>query len=467
MEQHMLSVGIDIGTSTTQVIFSRLTLEDTGGFGSVPSIAITDKKILYRTTPEETPLLPNDIIDADGVTVIVERAYRDAGFHASDPDTGAVIITGETAAKRNAKQVLHAISHIAGSFVAAVAGPSLEGILAGKGSGAQALSCETGKIVANLDVGGGTTNICLFEDGNVLDTSCLNLGGRILRINTGRISGISANFSPLSNILSDPVAIGNTADVKTLSALTDRMSSIIASALGLLPADPLLESVITDHPLTCRKVPQLIMFSGGVAECMRSSKSDFAYNDLGVLLARSLMNIRKMAVITVPAEETENATVIGAGNFSVDVSGSTVLYDDGRFPMTGIPVFRMKLEDEFSASEIIDEIAKCRKRADEYIQTDHQWALSFTGPACPSFREIELIADQFAACFSQKDIPILVMESDIAKALGQALRRRIGRTVCIDGICCHDGDYLDIGKPLSIGKALPVIVRTLVFESRR
>lgn len=93
-----------------------------------------------------------------------------------------MIITGETARKENANSVLQAMSGYAGDFVVATAGPDLESIIAGKGAGAQSYSKEYHTSVVNLDIGGGTTNLVLFNDDELLDTACFDIGGRLIRI---------------------------------------------------------------------------------------------------------------------------------------------------------------------------------------------------------------------------------------------------------------------------------------------
>ena len=131
----ILSVGIDIGTTTTQLIFSRLTIQNEGTAYSVPRFAITEKEILYRSRIHFTPLLSDTVIDAEGVRKIIDAEYTASGFDRTDIQTGAIIITGETARKENARDVLSALSGYAGDFVVATAGPALESVLAGKGYG--------------------------------------------------------------------------------------------------------------------------------------------------------------------------------------------------------------------------------------------------------------------------------------------------------------------------------------------
>lgn len=163
--EEILSAGIDIGTSTTQLVFSKMLLQNTGGFGKIPQIKVISKEVIYRSQVYFTPLLSRDEIDGKWVDRIIKKEYRKAGIKPADLSTGAVIITGETSRKKNAEDVVEAIADVAGDFVMATAGADLESVLAGKGAGAAELSRKTGKIVANLDIGGGTTNICLFENG--------------------------------------------------------------------------------------------------------------------------------------------------------------------------------------------------------------------------------------------------------------------------------------------------------------
>ena len=161
----ILSVGIDIGTSTTQLVFSRITMENAAGFFSVPRISIVAKEVIYKSNVYLTPLRTAVIIDGEAVRRIVAGEFQKAGFSPADVDTGAVIITGESARKENAALVLEELSSFAGDFVVSTAGPDLESIIAGKGSGAFQYSLDHSCLTANLDIGGGTTNIVIFDSG--------------------------------------------------------------------------------------------------------------------------------------------------------------------------------------------------------------------------------------------------------------------------------------------------------------
>ena len=134
MREQLLSVGIDIGTSTTQLVISRLTLENRANPFSVPRVDISEREVLYRSEIHFTPLKSDVRIDGPGVRAIVAEEYQKSGFRPQEVATGAVIITGETARKENAQEVLSALAEFAGDFVVATAGPDLESILAARGA---------------------------------------------------------------------------------------------------------------------------------------------------------------------------------------------------------------------------------------------------------------------------------------------------------------------------------------------
>ena len=198
MQEIIFSVGIDIGTSTTQLIFSRLTIENEATSYVVPRINIVKKEVIYRSDIYFTPLLSATEIDMEKVKQIIRKEYEKAGMKPEDLTTGAVIITGETARKQNASIVLEALSEMAGDFVVATAGPDLESVLSAKGAGADAISKKDRIVVANLDVGGGTTNIAFFNVGELKGTSCLDIGGRLIKVEHGKISYIFRGIKELA-----------------------------------------------------------------------------------------------------------------------------------------------------------------------------------------------------------------------------------------------------------------------------
>ena len=158
MSETLRSVGLDVGTTSTQMIFSELTVENKASGFAVPEMEIAQRNILYRSPVHFTPLLDEDHVDALALRDIVAAEYRSAGIDRGSVDTGAIIITGETSRKENARAVLDALADFAGEFVVAEAGPDLESVLAAKGAGAVDASARTGKTVLHMDIGGGTSN---------------------------------------------------------------------------------------------------------------------------------------------------------------------------------------------------------------------------------------------------------------------------------------------------------------------
>lgn len=290
----IISVGIDLGTTTTQVIFSRLTIENVAGAASVPRIQIVDKKIIHQGEISFTPLLSPAIIDAEGVLSIVKREYEAAGLSPSSVSAGAVIITGETARKENSEKVLGTLSGLAGDFVVATAGSDLESILAARGAGASELSRQRmGKPIANLDIGGGTTNIAVFLDGHPTDTSCLDIGGRQIRVDerTGKILAVSSKIARLSSSMGIKLEAGKDADLKDLSMICDRLASIMAQSLGLREEEKGdLELFLTAHRLRKPWPLTALTYSGGVADLVYGEEKapPFKYGDVGPILGESV-----------------------------------------------------------------------------------------------------------------------------------------------------------------------------------
>lgn len=470
--EEILSAGIDIGTSTTQLVFSKMLLQNTGGFGKIPQIKVISKEVIYKSQVYFTPLLSREEIDGKQVDRIIKQEYRKAGINPDDLSTGAVIITGETSRKKNAEDVVEAIADVAGDFVMAAAGADLESVLAGKGAGAADLSRKTEKIVANLDIGGGTTNICLFENGNVLDTACFDIGGRLVKVKNKEITYVAPKIKWLSEKLGLEIQEGREADVNNLKILTDAMADILAEAVGLKASTGFAETMKTNHIVTCKKKTELITFSGGVASCFEEDGDIFKYGDIGILLAKSILEnpfFQKENVCK--AKETMRATVIGAGNYSMNISGSTIEYTEDTFPLKNIPVVKLALEQESDIEDLDEKIHRAMQIYHESRGESRQIAVAMKGLKCPSFNQIQEIAEKITIQYEKECEPgqalVLVLEEDIGKALGQALHHRIKnrrKIICIDGIYCESGDFVDLGEPVASGTVIPVIVKTLIFN---
>ena len=318
--ESMLSAGIDIGTTTTHLVISRIGIGVTEGFGTVPSVHITSKKVLFKSDVVFTPLLPDGKIDARAVTAIIKEQYKKAGVTPDELKCGAVIVTGESACRENASEVISSVSEFAGDFIAAQAGSELESYLSGKGAGADVISENEGKCTANVDIGGGTTNISVFVNGSCVETCCLNIGGRLVRKSND--DGVFISSSLLNLCRANGINIKSFDDADSINSI-HKLCSILASkikeALGFCKEKTIETELITDSLLSGKYIPEIVTFSGGVSECMQEkTDNSFKYGDIGVILADEIRNDTETYPCKVITELDNpiRATVIGAGQFS-------------------------------------------------------------------------------------------------------------------------------------------------------
>lgn len=473
----ILSVGIDVGTSTTQVVFSKLQMDNAGGYFSVPRVAIVDKEVVYKSEIYMTPLKTDVLIDTEALRDIVAAEFRKAGYRPEDTDSGAVIITGESARKENSDAVLKSLSDFAGDFVVSAAGPDMESLIAGKGSGAWQYSMDHHCRVANLDIGGGTTNVVLFEDGETLARGCLDIGGRLICMNP---QGIITKVSPAAAVMAQAagvsVSVGDRCDELKLTAVTRQMAAALNAYLGVgtKDIDAILRQIKTpgssDFPVP-EKV-QAVFFSGGVADLIYHESADtWAYGDIGVLLGRAIRESRLFTDFQkMEPGETIRATVVGAGTYTTTISGSTITYSDDIFPLKNIPV--IKLDEELQEACFAGETEPVIRRIQWVLgQNDEEhFILAMPGKRNPGYMEMKRAAASIRQIMDRVQPPgepiLLVIESDIAKAMGQMIRQQPDlkrQVVAIDSIHVEDGEYVDMGKPMMNGMVIPVVVKTLIF----
>ncbi len=471
MNEQLLSVGIDLGTSTTQLVFSKLTLENHANPFSVPRIAISDKEVVYRSAIHFTPLLDERTIDAAGVRDIVESEYRHAGYDKVAVQTGAVIITGETARKENARQVLDALSGFAGDFVVATAGPDLESILAARGAGADEYSREHRCRLLHMDIGGGTSNLALYDRGELVATGCFDVGGRLIKLDANRVI---TYVSPGLQRLFPQLKVGWRVTLVDLAPVVGALVRALEQAAGLSVGTDRMEQLRTEGTqwVPPERVTHL-SFSGGVADCIfQPPADDFAYGDLGVLLGRAIASSEILSRATkVQGKETIRATVVGAGTHATDISGSTIFYRDIRFPLKNVPILKLtEQEEQGDARRLADAITqKLRWFSDEGGLT--QIALGMRGWSSPTYGKIQEVACGITRGLKPLQekgfVPIVVLERDMAKVLGQTLAMQVdGSLLCLDGVGVDNGDYIDIGAPVAGGTVLPVVIKTLVFNQK-
>ncbi|OKP92025.1 hypothetical protein A3844_02625 [Paenibacillus helianthi] len=485
-EEWLTSAGIDIGTSTTKCVFSRLKIERQSGLSSLPQFHITERNVFYESRMHRTPLIGDSQIDLGQLERILASEYSNAGLLPDDIHTGAVIITGETAFKQQADVVLHSLAASAGEFVVAQAGGDLEAVLAGRGSGAEARSLHVKGQVVNVDIGGGTANAAFFEGGSCIRTLNFHIGGRLIMLERdGSITRISpsvlqwlkaAGFKMLQE--------GEVAEIGRLRQLAERWSEMLLEGIQETvdwSKYPLIYGNPDSRKVRAETEIAEIWISGGVGALMeQESPPNLAeaarFGDIGPLLASAL----RIAGIRYPvklqaAPEAQRATVIGAGVHTAMLSGSTVFADRMLLPLRNLPLVRVtwhdQLGEELTAIElgVKEAFAEGKQKYGGAGTEACKFAVIVPHLSVCTYPMIRRIAEAAAASalHYQLEMAVIICENDIAKALGNCIHLITGGNlpcVCLDQVAARHGDYVDIGEPVGEGY-IPLAVKTLVFHS--
>lgn len=490
-DDRLTSVGVDVGTTTTQIVVSRLRVsEPTHDGAAAPEIR--DREVVHRSAVHATPLRDPETIDVERVAALVEDAFTAAGVAPADVDTGAVIVTGETAKRRNAEPLVRRIADDAGSFVAAAAGAALEAVLAGRGSGAADRARSTGRTVANVDVGGGTTNVATFGPDGVVDTRCLDVGARIVRIEDGRVAALSPAAERLRAARDLEVAVGDPASTAGLRPLAEAAADAIGDLLVGPPFGPLVESLavgtLPDAPVAIDDV----VVTGGVGSLVNDSSpgadtDPFRYGDLGPLLASALGDVIRgrstLPEAPVALAEDLRATVVGVGTESTTFSGRTVWLPAESLPLRDVPVVAV---DPPGAADTPDGNGDRGDRFEDAIRTASELydltdvdgiALYVSEVGSLAYDDLAATADRIADAFEavgadasavsdgSTDLPaVVVTRENCANVLGQLLSTRTDRPIAVvDELRLEEGVRLDIGEPFGGRDAVPVVAKTLAF----
>ena len=467
----VLSVGVDIGSSTSHLVFSRIVLERLDS-----RYVVTTRETFYESDILLTPYSVGEDIDAQALGSFIERQYKDANVDPDEIDTGALILTGVAVRRRNARKIGELFARQAGKMVAVSAGDSLETVMAAHGSGAVARSIRAQATVMNVDVGGGTAKIAICRDGRVNDVTALDVGARLLCLDEeGCIVRIEEAGRRFAADLGLDVEIGTLLSADAQHALASLMADRLFEAMtggiptcrgsGLLRLEPLTTSSKIDE----------VTFSGGVAEYIYGREAQ-SYGDLGAPLAQEIRaRIPKLGARLERSNEGIRATVIGASQYTTQVSGSTIFVSPlEALPVRNVPVIAPALAldaDGIDAAAVAGAIRAVLRRLD-LLDTDMPVAVFVPWRGSATFARLDSfcrgVVEGLAPVLARGHPLVLAGDGDVGGLLGIHLReesRLANPIISVDGLELKEFDYIDIGTMLPNSGAVPVVIKSLIFPS--
>ena len=469
------SVGIDIGSSTSHLVFSQLTLRRQGASLS-GRFKITERKVLFRSAIILTPYRSGTLIDVEKVKRFIEHAYRAARLQPEDIDTGAVIITGEALKKENAQPIVEYFAKYAGKFICAAAGHNHEALLAAYGSGAVDVAKTENKTVLNVDIGGGTTKFSLIARGDMTQTAAINIGARLISFDESSVlTRIEDAGRTLMAEIGYTVELGKRITRRQQEAFAVVMARVLFEVIKHGPTSALATQLMVTPPFRSYRFDQVdhIVFSGGVSEHVYD-RDRTSYGDVGPLLGKHvrdlLKKLPKKNLLREPIEGIR-ATVIGAGEYTVQASGTTSYISNPRvLPAFGLKVVRASLTRE---QPVIEALQQSLAKFDHSSFTSGL-ALSLSLDGQLNYQTLREVAEGVVSiCNSAEnhEIPLyLTLALDVAKSLGGILKEELKldrEVIAIDGIDVGDLDYIDIGEPIGITEVIPVTVKSLMFPGTK
>ncbi len=466
-EIRLISVGVDIGSSTSHLVFSRLVMERLDA-----RYVVSEREVFYNSDILLTPSPDTNTIDAEALGGFIARAYKDAMITPEEIDTGALILTGVAVARSNARRIGDVFAREAGKLVAVSAGDSLESVLAAHGSGAVARSIRDDNAVMNVDVGGGTSKIAVCTEGRVAAATAIDVGARLICFaDDGTITRVEPAARRFAAALGLELELGKKLDEAAKRRLTKQMADCLFDAMR--GGSPVVEghSLLRTKPLGWHGGIATLMFSGGVSEYIYGREPN-SFGDLGIALAREIRTrIAQFGVSLADPAEHIRATVIGAAQYATQVSGNTIFVSPpSTLPLRNIPV----VTPAFSFDDEIDAAGVAKAIADELdrLELSDTVALFVSWFGSASFARLDAfcrgVADGLGPLLGQDKPIILAGDGDVGGLLGIHLREEIkvaNPVVSIDGLELKAFDYIDIGAMLEGSGAVPVVIKSLVFPS--
>ena len=470
------SVGIDIGSAGTQVIFSSVQLRR---FSEelTSRYFVIGRETLYQSPVALTPYLSEERIDDQAVGRIIDAAYEAAGIHPDNVDTGAVILTGEALRRENAKAIADVLAEVGGEFVCAAAGHHMESMLAAYGSGAAKASHDRGALFLNIDIGGGTTKLALVQGGSIIHTAAIHLGGRLAVIDAkGSLTRLDPAGGRLAALAGCAWGLGKKVSEHDVERVAAWMADALVAVFTQNPPPPQIQGLWLTDPLTVTSGIQGVMFSGGVGEYVYG-REERDFGDLGRRFGRAIRQrlvAGRFPFQLLPAGECIRATAIGASEYSVQLSGNTVYISSPGvlLPRRNLQVVqpRVELGDTIDPAEVATAI-RHHLCAFDLVEGEADVALAFRWSGAPAYARLagfaRGIVEALPRTLAAEKPLVVILDADIAQTLGALLKEELGvasEVLVLDGIALWDFDYIDLGRVRMPSFTVPVTIKSLVFS---
>ncbi len=470
------SVGIDVGSSGTQVVFSKIHLrriaEDLSS-----RYTVVDRQALYQSPISLTPYLSDTTMDAKALGEIIDKAYQAAGLHPDEVDAGAVILTGEALRRENSESIAAILAEQGGEFVCAAAGHHMESMLAVYGSGAAKRSYDQKQRILNIDIGGGTTKLGLVQNGELVATGAVHLGGRLLVVDE---SNTITRLDPMGQYLAKQAgfnwSLGDKIKRDDLANVAHWMADALMRVLNQKFTKEDLEHIYITDPIEDFGALDGVMFSGGVAEYVyQREMRDFG--DLGKLFGTAVQMRLAEGQLKTPlleAGECIRATVLGASEYSVQLSGNTTFISEPAIllPRKNLQVIPLPtvFGPEIDSLLVARELTQSFKRHD-LVEGEQDVAISLRWLGAPSFTRLSALANGILRAIPQTLAQgrhlYIITDGDIAHNLGHIFKedeRVKSEILVIDGVTLWGFDYIDLGRIRMPSFTVPVTVKSLVFN---
>ncbi len=467
-EIKLTSVGVDIGSSTSHLVFSRLELkQENTRYVVVRRTVLNESEILL------TPYLDDSTIDVEALGRFINRQYERARLGREDVDTGALILTGVAVRRRNARAIGELFAKEAGRFVAVSAGDALESTMAAHGSGAASRSARGG-VTMNIDIGGGTSKVAICAGGRVCEVTSVDVGARLLVFDEGgRICRIEEAGRSHAMAAGIEMALGQRIEEPALRSMASIMAERLFEVISLGPLSPETDSTLRLPPLKYRGKIDAITFSGGVSEFIYGHNPG-NFGDLGPLLAEEVQRrLKKLGIPIVEPAARMRATVIGASQYTIQVSGNTIFIEPmGAVPVRNAPVaspeFSLDGEDiDPSAVSSAIHSALTRLNLEDGKQPV---ALAFHWEGSATFARLQSfcfgVTEGLRRILAKGHPIMLVNDGDIGGVIGLHFKEEMGvenPVISIDGIVLNEFDYIDIGALIPSSGSVPVVIKSLIF----